>query len=320
MALTPTVLVLRALGIGDLLTAVPALRGIRRSCPDRRIALAAPTGLAPLVELIGAVDELVPTAGLGALDFRGGELDLAVNLHGRGPESIADLLRQNPPRTLTYRHADYQDLPGPEWVADQHEVQRWCSLLEWFGIPCYAEDLDLTPPPEASAAPGAVVIHPGAASPARRWPVDRFGAVARVLADQGHRIVVTGSAGERPLAEAVADSAGLPPGAVLAGETSLRGTAAVVAHARLILCGDTGIAHLATAFRTPSVILFGPVSPAHWGPPRRPQHACLWSGRRGDPHGNSLDPGLAAITVEDVLGAVGEVCAEKHVMEGGLDV
>jgi ADP-heptose:LPS heptosyltransferase len=71
------------------------------------------------------------------------------------------------------------------------------------------------------------------------------------------------------------------------------------------VCGDTGVAHLATAFGTPSVVLFGPTPPSEWGPPpNRPRHQVLWAGRRGDPHGQSPDAGLLAIEVPDVLGAL----------------
>jgi ADP-heptose:LPS heptosyltransferase len=69
-----------------------------------------------------------------------------------------------------------------------------------------------------------------------------------------------------------------------------------------VVCGDTGVGHLATAFGTPSVLLFGPTPPALWGPPAsRPQHRVLHHGGRGDPHGATLDPALAAISVADVL-------------------
>ena len=70
-----------------------------------------------------------------------------------------------------------------------------------------------------------------------------------------------------------------------------------------VLCGDTGLAHLATAFGVPSVVLFGPTPPAEWGPPpERAQHVALHRGGRGDPHADTPDPGLLAITVADVLG------------------
>jgi ADP-heptose:LPS heptosyltransferase len=79
----------------------------------------------------------------------------------------------------------------------------------------------------------------------------------------------------------------------------------VVAAARVVVSGDTGVAHLATAYRRPSVVLFGPVSPALWGPPPRPQHVVLWHGDgTGDPWGASLDPALAKITVSEVTTAL----------------
>ncbi len=84
--------------------------------------------------------------------------------------------------------------------------------------------------------------------------------------------------------------------------------ATLTASARLVVSGDTGLAHLASAYARPSVVLFGPVPPAEWGPPAHPRHQVLWAGGdgyRGDPHGNSTDPALAAIPVSAVLAAAG---------------
>jgi ADP-heptose:LPS heptosyltransferase len=86
-----------------------------------------------------------------------------------------------------------------------------------------------------------------------------------------------------------------------------------VAHAGRVLCGDTGVAHLATAYGTPSVVLFGPTPPSEWGPPPgRTRHRVLWSGGRGDPHAATPDAGLLAITVDDVLGALDEGTADAR--------
>ena len=80
---------------------------------------------------------------------------------------------------------------------------------------------------------------------------------------------------------------------------------ALVGAAGRVVCGDTGVAHLATALRTPSVVLFGPTAPAAWGPPPgRPWHRVLWAGGVGDPHAETLDAGLATITVDQVLTAL----------------
>ena len=65
------------------------------------------------------------------------------------------------------------------------------------------------------------------------------------------------------------------------------------------------MAHLATAFGTPSVVLFGPVPPAEWGPPPAGgRHHALWAGRRGDPHADAPDPGLLEIRAKDVSDAL----------------
>lgn len=301
--MTGGILVLRALGLGDLLTAVPALRALRRAFDGERLVLATRENLRDIVELIDAVDELLPTAGLGGLSWPGEPPRLAVNLHGRGPESIHDLLAQDPLELITHRHPDIPGVEGPDWPAEVHEVDRWCRLLEAARIPADRTDLALPPPPGPSPATDAVVIHPGAAFAARRWPPDRYARVARALAER-HRVVVTGNAAEVPLAREVAEAAGLPDEAVLAGDAGLAELAATVAEARLVICGDTGVGHLATAYGTPSVLLFGPTPPRLWGPPPEArQHTVLWVGDVGDPHGDDPDPGLLLLREERVLTA-----------------
>jgi ADP-heptose:LPS heptosyltransferase len=296
----------RALGLGDLLTAVPALRALARAFPAHRRVLAAPRALAPLAALIGAVDELVDVAALAPLPERLHGADVAVNLHGRGPESHRLLLAARPRRLIAFA-CPAAGVDGPPWRADEHEVARWCRLLAAAGVAADPDDLELAAPatPAPAAAAGATVLHPGAASGARRWPAARWAQVARAERAAGRRVVLTGSPGEAPLAAGIARAAGLPPSAVLAGRTDLLGLAATVAAAGRVACGDTGVAHLATALRVPSVVLFGPTPPAWWGPPPgRPWHRALWAGRRGDPHAAAPDPGLLEIAVEDVAGAL----------------
>ena len=290
------VLVLRALGLGDLLTAVPALRGVRRGLPGR-VVLAAPAGLAPLALLTGAVDEVVDTAPLAALDPGLYGCGTAVNLHGRGPQSTARLRETSPGRLLAY------DVPGgPVWDEAEHERARWCRLLTSYGLVADPDDLDVAAPAVAPFARGAVLVHPGAVYASRRWPADRWARVAAVLADDGHRVLVTGSQAERALAVEVAERAGLPGDAVLAGRTDLLELVALVAASRLLLSGDTGTAHVATAVGTPSVVLFGPASPHRWSPPaQRTRHRVLWAGRTGDVFADAPDPGLLTLTPDAVL-------------------
>lgn len=300
--MTADLLVLRALGMGDLLVAVPALRALRRSYPRTRLVLATPGWLASLVRLVGVVDELLPTAGLGDLRWPYDPPRLAVNLHGQGPQSITEVRGCRPAAIISHRHPRFPELSGPPWVQDVHEVTRWARLLEYYDVPVVHDDLDLLSPEVPSPAPRTVVIHPGASAPSRRWPVPRFAALAAALAGDGGRVVITGSAADVPAADRIARDAGLPADAMLAGRTDLDELAALVAEADLVVSGDTGVGHLATAYRTRSVLLFGPMSPARWGPARdRERHRVLWAGGSGDPHGGRPDDGLLRLTVPRVL-------------------
>ncbi|MEH1016098.1 glycosyltransferase family 9 protein [Micromonospora sp. CPCC 206060] len=325
------ILALRALGVGDLATAVPALRALRATFPDRELVLATPAWLGPLVDLIGGIDRVVPTDGLDQPlqgTRTGGHPErpeLAVNLHGRGPRSHRLLAATRPARLIAFRCPEAGHHDGPPWRADEHEIDRWCRLLAWYGIPADPADLDLVRPAPDRTSVGVSIVHPGSKEPPKRWPPDRFAAVARKLTGRGHTVVLTGSPDERSLAGRVAAAAGLSDSAVLAGRTDVGELAALVAHARLVVSGDTGVAHLATAYRTPSVVLFGPVPPTLWGPPAdRPWHRALWAGHRSDhdwtdmsgvgmpprgggPGRHPQGRGLTGLDVDEVMAAVDEV-------------
>ncbi|MGK8512861.1 glycosyltransferase family 9 protein [Nocardia asiatica] len=314
-------LVLQARGLGDLLTAVPALRALRRAKPRDRLVLAAPQRLKPIVDLIASVDALVPTADPSSLRWNAPPPELAVNLHGASAESIVALAKTQPGRILTFRNAAFPELPGPEWEPDMHEVDRWCHLLEYDGIGADRRNLGLVPPVSTTSRRDCVVVHVGASAPARRWPPDRFAAVVRHLLVLGREVVLTGDENERELALGIAARAGLPIGRVLAGEQNLIDLAATVAEAALVICGDTGVAHLATAFGTRTVLLFGPTPPRCAGPPSHllGRHAVLWAGQVGDPDADRPDPGLLQIGVTEVINAVDRQLSKRNWPGTGAD-
>jgi ADP-heptose:LPS heptosyltransferase len=301
----PVLVILRALGLGDLLTAVPSLRAIADAFPEHHRVLATTAGLVDLARHTGTVDEVVAVEPLGPLPGPLHDAVVAINLHGRGPQSHRVLLESHPRRLIAFAN-DTLAVAGPRWRPDEHEVSRWCRLLTESGVCADPARLELDrPDPASDRTSGATLIHPGAASPARCWPVERWAEVAAGEAAAGHVVAITGSAAEADSCRQVAEAAGLPATACLAGTMDTSGLAAAVAGAGLVLCADTGVAHLATAFGRPSVILFGPVPPSEWGPPPdRVRHVALWVGRRGDPHGDRVDRGLLAISVADVFDAI----------------
>ncbi|MFD2793796.1 glycosyltransferase family 9 protein [Promicromonospora vindobonensis] len=316
-----TVLVLRALGLGDALAGVAALRGVRRAWPGHRVVLAAPQPIGQWLADHGVVDAVLPTRGLSQLPWPwagpGGAQDapgcLAVNLHGRGPQSHRVLQATRPDALVAFDNTEAGHI-GPDWDETEHEVLRWCRLVQSVGGHCGPEDLRLGPSDPLSGrsevgGQAEVIVHPGAAAEARRWPAARWTQVVVALTAQGHRVVLTGSEAERGLCARVRQGAG--QGAAVrnaAGELGLPALAELVSTARLLVSGDTGVAHLATAYGTPSVTLFGPTPPSLWGPTiDLARHAVVWHGEPGapprDPNAGRLDPALAQIPVDEVVAA-----------------
>jgi ADP-heptose:LPS heptosyltransferase len=191
------------------------------------------------------------------------------------------------------------------WREGLHERVRWADLVAAHGMPADPDEVAIARPPVASPAPGAVVVHVGAAYGSRRWPADRFAAVARRLAAGGRQVVVSGNTADRPRATTVARLADLPDTANLAGRLRLDEFAALIAAAGMLISADTGGAHLASAYGVPSVVIFGPVSPALWGPPEHGPHIALTGNRQGsgDPFADQPDPALLAVSASEVIAA-----------------
>jgi hypothetical protein len=277
--------------------------------------LAAGPAIGGWLRELGVIDEVLPTSGLSPLEWPppawiAGGGHIAVDLHGSGPLSHRVLMTTAPDSLLAFRCPLAGHLTGPRWRPDEHEVDRWCRLVRSAGGECDPGDLRL---PTRGRRGERVVLHPGAASASRRWPAPRWARLAHRLATAGRRVTITGSDTEHDLCTAIAAGAQrLSPGTtlgieVLAGGLNLSELADVVGRAALLISGDTGVGHLATAFGTRSVLLFGPTPPAWWGPViDRDLHTVLWHGQQaapGDPHGVRIDPALDAITVEEVLAA-----------------
>jgi ADP-heptose:LPS heptosyltransferase len=300
------IVVLRALKVGDFLTGVPAYRAIRRAYPSSYIQLAAPHELAPLAKLLdNTIDEVCEARELAPLQEQLYDADIGIDLHGKGPESHRLLLQARARRLIAFRNIDIpQSANSAEHDPEEHEVARWCRMLRHAGIPADPSELDIAAPrttPLTETGRGATLVHPGASSRARCWPSKRWVDVVRSERDAGRRIIITGGPSEVRRAYAIARAADVPDEYVFAGRTNVLELAELVGASARVVCGDTGIAHLATAFRRPSVVLFGPTPPTHWGPPARPFHRVLWAGRRGNPHADRIDAGLLSIGAADVI-------------------
>jgi heptosyltransferase-2 len=175
-------------------------------------------------------------------------------------------------RRLLLTHAPAPAAPGG------HQVRRYLDLVRMLGGDG-VETPRLRVADDAIGAaerllsahgmePGepAVALNPGSVyGGAKRWPAERYAAVADALADRGYRILLVGSGGEAPVLGAVAAAMRRSP-VTLAGRTDLPTLAAVLRRSRLLLTNDTGAMHLAGAVGVPVLALFGPTDAQATGP------------------------------------------------------
>jgi len=177
--------------------------------------------------------------------------------------------------------------PAAPYPRDLPEVQRNLGLVLLLGCPDLGPALEFWPTDQdATEAAGLleplagdsyplIGIHPGARPPARRWPPERFAAVADDLARRhGARVVLSGGPGEEAPVQAVIEHMRTRPLNV-AGRTSLGGLAALIARLDLFIGNDSGPAHLAEAVGTPTVRIFGPADPCRWAPLDLNRHAVV---------------------------------------------
>lgn len=314
--------VFRALQLGDMLCAVPALRALRKAEPDATITLIGLPWTASFVERFShLVDDLMVFPGAPGMpeqpiraeeteafyqQARARRFDLAIQLHGSGLVTNAIVRQLGARRMAGFRpvpaaptagRAERKWQPGVvaygarpvnelliDWPGG-NEIERLLALTSRLGYPSDGTQLEFPLRPADNAAwqrlalmydlmPGNFVcIHPGARMHSRRWPVERFAAVAEQLR-QHWKIVVTGTPDEVDLAAQLCGALGSPV-INLCGKTDLGAMAAVVKHARLLLCNDTGASHIAAAMRTPSVVVSCGSDSARWAPLDTTRHRVL---------------------------------------------
>lgn len=353
------ILVVKLADIGDVLTATPALRALRQSLPAAHITVLATAGSAAALRNLPSIDDIIlfdkfqfdrpwdairPRALAGGWQFlrrlRSGRYDAVLIMHHLttrwGALKYAALaLASGAPRQLGLDN-------GRGWFLSQrvrdrgfgavHEVDYWLEVAALLGAHTADRRLEIAVPAEAPAwaaarlptsGPGYAVIHAGSGGfiLARRWPPERFAAVADTLAGRfGLHIVLVGGPEEAALARDVATRV---KQAVtnLAGETSIMQLAAVLAGCRLFVGGDSGVMHLAVAAQSPVVALFGPTNEHAWGPYTPPGSGLraavvrapgtepvmyvghrLGKGRAAEGHSS-----MAAISVDMVMAAVDRI-------------
>ncbi|GAA2939904.1 MULTISPECIES: glycosyltransferase family 9 protein [Streptomyces] len=332
------VLVVRLDSFGDVLLAGPAVRAAAARAAHLTV-LCGPLG-EPAARMLPGVDDVIvwraPWEGVHPPDVEEADVPgLVAELRERAFDTALVLtsFHQSPlPAALLLRlagvgriGADSVDHPGRlldvrhRRLPDRHEAEAALDTALAMGFRLRAGDdgrLRVLPAPDTAALTGNgpyVVVHPGASAPARSWDAERHAEAVRMLADAGHRVVVTGGPAEKALTRMVSGDDAVD----LGGRTGPRELAGVLRGADALVSANTGPAHLAAAVGTPVVSLFAPVVPAsRWAPYGVP--TVLLGDQRADCAGTRArhcpvpgHPCLNGVTAHDVVSAVHKLLKES---------
>lgn len=292
--------VLRANSIGDFVLVLPALAALRAAYPAAEITyLGGEWHRSWLTGRPGPWDRVVcvpaypgvyggPDAKADSAEaerfFAEAEAmryDLALQLHGGGAHSNPFIAALGALVTVGSRDGGAPALD--RWVpygAFQHEVLRYLEVVALVGaVPVTLEPRLAVTGADRGEAAGVlpagvgrlVAIHPGANDPRRRWPAERFAAVADRLAQRGALVVLVGSAADAEITAAVA-AAMRRPAVDIAGRLSLGGLTGLLARCVLLIGNDSGPRHIAAATGTATVGIYWGANLASFGPLTRARH------------------------------------------------
>lgn len=289
------ILVRGANWIGDSVMTVPALRALRAAFPSDEITLHTRSWAEGIFRDADFIDRIIAYDRAGsslnevlrqARRLRQESFDIAVIFPNSLASAVATRFAGIPKRfgySKEGRSFVLTDaFPVPEWRSSRHEVYYYLELIAQV-----AESLSITGPdlritPEISvpvskkrkdaareflAREGIDLLRPivalGAGSTnsiAKRWPAVRYAELAGRFADAGARVVLLGGPGDEEISQAVTAAASVPP-LDLTARTSLSDAAAILAACDLLVSNDMGLAHLAPAVGTRTIVVFGPTDP-----------------------------------------------------------
>ena len=275
------ILIVRMSALGDIIHALPVLSALRTAYPSAQIDWLADAAYAGILDLVDGLNERIavrPGYTRALMTMRSRRYDAAIDLQGLLKSAAAARLSGArrvigfETRALRERAAAWFYSETAAVADGVHIIQKNMSVLPLLGVSAatvmfsFRHSRSRVIDHVTSLAPdGFALINPGAAWPNKRWPPERFGAVAKRLRDTtGLRPFVLWGAREAPLADAVV--AASDGAANRAPETTLADLLALSRQAALMISGDTGPVHLAAAVGTPIVGLYGPTWPARNGP------------------------------------------------------
>ena len=284
------VLLIRLRSIGDTVLSTPSLFALRRFLPNAEIDILVEDWVAPVLEGHPHSDNVVVLERGGmisrarlARQIRSTGYDVVYNLHGGTTATF--LTRATGARhrvgLKTYQYAQLHNHQAPSplllWGQQKtHSVEQQLALLGWTGVPVTDRPrTQLAVTPEADAVVNQqlaeagledrkiALIHPAAAFATKQWATENFARVAESLAERGFAPVAIAGPNEHAILESLIDQTSVR---IVSLDLSLPEVVALAARSQIFVGNDSGIAHIANAVETPSVVIFGSSNVAHWRP------------------------------------------------------
>ena len=293
------IVVLKPCCLGDVVLATPTLAALRRRYPQAAIDVAVGSWSRAALENNPHIRQLIDCGPVGqgryspadvgrlARRLRQRRYDLAVTLDRSAVVGLVPWLAGIPHRlgldSFGRGFAHTVRVPVPR--APRHEALIYLDCvapgaqpadfpLQFFPAPADHDALPPLPRPFVILHP-AGGVNPGMRMLNKRWPPERFAALADRFRRRGFHVLLTGVAADRPLCRRIAGQVAGSPPQILAGELTLGQFGALCQRAALFVGGDTGAMHVAVAAGCKTVAIFGPTDPRRYGPFAPPHRAAV---------------------------------------------
>ena len=297
------IVIFRALQLGDILCSIPGIRALRHAYPDAQITLIGLPWAKSFTERFSHLfDGFISFAGYPGLpeqpfkpeaftqmliSIQQEKFDLAIQMQGNGSiiNPMMELFgaRYTAGFSIAGHYAPNNGLFMP-YPNHGHEIERHIALMEFLGIPSQGTDLEFPLLPEdeeklTSLNLGIepkkyICVHPGSRGSWRQWPVEHFAALADYCADQGYEVVITGTKEEAGIIDEVISHM-CHKAINTAGLTSVGAVALLIKNSAMLISNCTGVSHIASAFKTPSIVLSMDGEPERWGPIDKQTHRTI---------------------------------------------
>lgn len=279
------VLVVRLRSIGDTVLATPSLIALKRFLPDAEINILLEDWVAPVLEGFDEINKIITISKsyksrLKTADkLRQRKYDVVFNLHG-GTTSTFLTRAAFAKHRIGFRHYQYNFLynhlapPASElWKMEKlHSAEQQLALLGFAGVPVSDKPktrLSVTEKAKTSIAEKVksenfALIHPAAAYNTKQWATENFARIAEFLSEKGLQTVAVAAKHERGVLEKLRAHSKVPVQTF--DDLTLPEITALASRAKIFIGNDSGIAHIASAVGTPSVVIFGSSNRNHWRP------------------------------------------------------